>query len=143
MTYRCLGCREYRRGTPFERVGLGSVCSAGCVQLTAERRRQRPRPSVPADGIPPATRTAVLARDGGCRYCGVAVGLHLHHINYRSEGVDHSEHNLITLCARHHELVHSDKGYWQPVLHAYIALLYGEGKKRYLREVARLADRSR
>lgn len=50
--------------------------------------------------------------------------LSIHHINYRSEGVDHSPHNLIVLCQRHHDVVHSDKGKWKPVLLALIWMLY-------------------
>lgn len=134
MAYRCQGCRVYRRDEPYRRVGLGGVCSPECATATRSRFRRSRKPDT---GIPPATRTAVLTRDGGCRYCGVHVGLHVHHINYRSEGVDHSETNLIALCTRHHALVHSDKAYWKPVLQSYITSLYETGRKHYLRDVAR------
>lgn len=71
--------------------------------------------------IPASTRKEVLDRDGNkCRWCGTKSGLHLHHINYRSEGVDHSPQNLITLCHSHHSLVHSKKGVYKPLLRAYI-----------------------
>lgn len=133
-SYRCLGCRGYHRGPPFRRLGLGGVCSPDCAAGAAARRR-RSGP-VPSDGIPARTRTVVLERDGGCRFCGVPVGLHLHHISYRSEGVDHSEHNLITLCVTHHDLVHSNKRRWKPVLESYIENLYAHGRKRYLLELA-------
>lgn len=139
MPYRCQGCRVYQRGSPYRRVGLGGVCSDDCVRLAGARRRH---PSQPANPLPAATHTAVLERDGGCRYCGTHVGLHVHHINYRSQGVDHSETNLITLCYHHHDLVHSDKRYWQPVLRAYISTLYDTGRKLYLREIDRQMDRS-
>jgi 5-methylcytosine-specific restriction endonuclease McrA len=143
MAYRCQGCRQYKRGAPFDRMGLGSVCSPACAGEAIDRTRKRPRASAPPADIPASTRTIVLSRDGGCRYCGVRVGLHVHHIAYRSEGVDHSETNLIALCARHHDLMHSDKGYWQPVLQAYIADLYNNGRKSYLRDVARRLDQAR
>lgn len=139
MPYRCQGCRAYQRGSPYRRIGLGGVCSEDCVRLARSRQRH---PAGPSNPLPAATHTAVLERDGGCRYCGTRVGLHVHHINYRSQGVDHSETNLITLCSRHHDLVHSDKRHWQPVLHAYIATLYGTGRKMYLREIDRQMDRS-
>jgi HNH endonuclease len=127
--YRCQGCRQYHRGEPYRRFGLGAVCSPECQP--SARPRQRPAPAV--DDVPAATRTAVLARDGGCRYCGTRDGLHLHHIVYRSERHDHSERNLITLCHVHHQLVHSNKRHWQPILQAYITDLYDHGRKTYLK----------
>lgn len=141
MGFRCQVCRKFHRGDPFERVGLGWACSPACVREAVNRSHVRPRATSSRGGIPATVRTAVLERDGGCRYCGVRVGLHLHHINYRSEGVDHSETNLITLCARHHDLVHSNKTYWKPVLQAYITDLYDAGRKNYLRDIARHLNR--
>lgn len=140
MPYRCQGCRSYQRGTPFRRLGLGGVCSDECARLAASRARH---PAQPANPIPADTHRAVLERDSGCRYCGTRIGLHVHHINYRSQGVDHSETNLVALCHRHHELVHSDKRYWQPVLHAYITTLYTTGRKLYLRDIDRQIDHTR
>lgn len=73
-------------------------------------------------------RAAVLTRDQyRCRFCG-STAVHVHHINYRSEGVDHSPHNLIVLCSKHHDLVHSDKHHWKPILLATIWILYVEGR---------------
>lgn len=137
MPYRCQGCREYHRGDPYRRIGLGAVCSAGCASKVGRRRK----PVTPTDPLPAAMHAAVLERDGGCRYCGTRLGLHVHHINYRSEGVDHSETNLITLCYRHHSLVHSDKRYWKPVLRSYITTLYDTGHKKYLRDIERRQSR--
>ena len=48
--------------------------------------------------------------------CGTNRNLHVHHIRYRSEGGDHHERNLITLCLTDHDLVHSNKRRWQPIL---------------------------
>ncbi|HEX5098910.1 MAG TPA: hypothetical protein VFV94_05395 [Polyangiaceae bacterium] len=59
--------------------------------------------------IPPATRRAVLRRDGGkCRVpgCRHAVFTEPHHIGLRSEGGDHDPENLLTLCGAHHLAVH-------------------------------------
>lgn len=50
--------------------------------------------------------------------------MHLHHINYRSEGVDHQPHNLITLCPHHHNVVHGDKRRWKPILLAVVWQIY-------------------
>jgi 5-methylcytosine-specific restriction endonuclease McrA len=57
----------------------------------------------------------VRARDGRCRWCAGDVE-HVHHIRYRSEVKDHSLENLISLCRRCHELVHSSKKTYQPLL---------------------------
>jgi 5-methylcytosine-specific restriction endonuclease McrA len=85
------------------------------------------------------TRHKVLVRDRHrCRYCGTTNSLHLHHIDYRSQGGSHDEHNLIVLCNTHHDLVHTDKGVWQPILRAYIWLVYVEGRRLFLLDVNRL-----
>lgn len=68
--------------------------------------------------IPLATRRLVLDRDRHrCRWCGVTnARLDLHHINYRSAGGDHSPSNLISLCRKHHELVHTNKNVYPELL---------------------------
>jgi hypothetical protein len=61
--------------------------------------------------IPPATRRAVLARDGcrcrvpGCRHDRY---LALHHLKPFSEGGTHTTENLVTVCTTHHDLLHRD-----------------------------------
>lgn len=141
MPYRCQGCRSYFRDVPYRRFGLGSVCSEECGQAARRGTSRSPGEEQGVGGrdVPAVTRARVLARDGGCRYCGARSGLHVHHIVYRSEGHDHSERNLITLCAVHHDLVHSDKRRWKPVCQAYITDLYDRGRKAYLLDVERRA----
>jgi hypothetical protein len=80
----------------------------------------------------------VLERDRRCRYCGTARNLHIHHIDYRSQGGNDDPHNLIVLCHEHHGLVHSDKAVWQPLLRAYIWLFYFEGRQLFLLDIKRL-----
>jgi 5-methylcytosine-specific restriction endonuclease McrA len=118
VSYRCRACRQYHRDAPYRRINLGAVCSEECLSdITRRPTRHR---SADAD-IPPQVREAVLARDRHrCRYCGRTADLHLHHIHYRSEGVDHRATNLITLCGAHHDLIHSNKRRWQPVCEAYV-----------------------
>lgn len=117
MTYRCRACRQYHRDEPYRRVGLGSVCSEECLKATS----QSPRRATPKAAVLPDVRAAVLTRDRHrCRYCGCNDSLHLHHVHYRSEGGEHHERNLITLCTTHHALIHSDKRRWQPLCQAYI-----------------------
>lgn len=60
----------------------------------------------------------VYERDRGqCRLCG-GKDIQLHHIVYRSEDkkLINEPSNCIMLCAKCHELVHSNKHYWQPKL---------------------------
>ncbi len=59
--------------------------------------------------IPPATRRAVLIRDGMCCTapdCRNRKHLELHHIVPRAEGGDHSPENLTTVCWAHHDMIH-------------------------------------
>ncbi len=59
--------------------------------------------------IPPATRRAVLIRDGLCCTapgCRNRKHLELHHIVPRFEGGDHSPENLTTVCWAHHDMIH-------------------------------------
>lgn len=66
----------------------------------------------------------------------------LHHVHYRSEGVDHSPHNLVALCVEcHNPIVHANKRKWQPICLAYIWLRDVEGRKLTLREVEKLVAR--
>jgi hypothetical protein len=63
--------------------------------------------------IPPATRKAVLARDGGCTWAGCHHhdGLQVHHIRHWAELGATDLANLACLCWRHHRLVHD--GGWR------------------------------
>ena len=61
--------------------------------------------------IPPATRRAVLIRDGGrCQVPGCRCKRHLelHHVQPRSAGGSNHERNLVTVCWTHHDMVHKD-----------------------------------
>ncbi len=64
------------------------------------------------------TYNKVYERDNGkCRLCGAA-NIQLHHVVYRSEdkSLINEPTNCIMLCAKCHDLVHSNKHYWQPKL---------------------------
>ena len=132
--YRCTTCHDYFPQPPYRRLGIVSVCSEDCLYAMRTKANAKVKARTP-DDIPPVTRLAVHERDHHrCRLCGRTDTLHEHHIHYRSEGVDHSAGNLIVLCRRHHDLVHTDKGRWQPVCLAYIAQLVA-GRQRYLVEI--------
>jgi hypothetical protein len=72
--------------------------------------------------IPSSVRAEVQERDGGlCRMCGSwGESLALHHILYRSQGGLHVPENLVSVhwmyAPRCHEVVHGNKGIWQPIL---------------------------
>jgi 5-methylcytosine-specific restriction endonuclease McrA len=52
-------------------------------------------------------REQVLRRDGWrCQSCGSKFNLEVHHKEFRGQGGDDSEENLITLCAQCHSLIH-------------------------------------
>ena len=144
---RCTNCRQYKDREGFYRVSsLEKVCSEECfLELRRTRsessgsslQRSLTRKPVPGgltrkrpkrDDPSPKVRAEVVWRDGGrCRYCG-AQSTVLHHINYRSEGVDHSPHNLIVLCQEHHDLMHSNKRKWKPLLLMVIWYQYVYGR---------------
>lgn len=60
--------------------------------------------------IPPAIRRALRARDRGCRFPGCVHTrfTHAHHIQHWADGGETTLDNLVTLCSRHHRLVHED-----------------------------------
>jgi len=68
-------------------------------------------------------REKVIERDGGnwCLFCGKpGPGLHLHRVVYGSQGGRYELSNCVQLCPIHHELVHSSKRKWMPILKHYL-----------------------
>ena len=113
IAHRCPGCAR----TWAETRG-------GRFELTAESRERvecdceivagddsAGTPGHLTRSIPPATRRAVLIRDGGhCQVPGCRNHryLDLHHLLPRARGGDHTPTNLVTVCSTHHELLHRD-----------------------------------
>ncbi len=59
--------------------------------------------------IPPATRRAVMRRDGGrCQVpgCCNAVFVDIHHVRPRADGGSHDPELLLVLCGAHHRALH-------------------------------------
>jgi Domain of unknown function (DUF222)/HNH endonuclease len=58
--------------------------------------------------IPPALRRALQSRDAGCRFPGCTHTRHVdaHHIHHWARGGPTKLDNLVTLCRRHHRLLH-------------------------------------
>ena len=72
---------------------------------------KRIRPKQPRQRLDPdlyqRLREQVLRRDGWrCQNCGTRSNLEVHHKEFRSQGGDDSEQNLITQCAGYHSLAH-------------------------------------
>lgn len=148
--FRCAGCHEYKPQPEHRRFGPSRVCSDRCAELysndlqpkrslnTSGRRARGAGVAARRLETPTAVRDQVLARDRHrCRVCG-GEGHHVHHIRYRSEGVDHQPHNLITLCWEHHEVVHSNKKKWKPLLLAVIWFEYFERRHLTVLQVERI-----
>lgn len=62
--------------------------------------------------IPPALRRALRVRDGGCRFPGCSHHRFVdgHHILHWEQGGETKLSNLVSMCRRHHRLVH-EAGY--------------------------------
>jgi hypothetical protein len=62
--------------------------------------------------VPPLVRRAVMRRHHGqCVVpgCRASRYLHIHHINQRAHGGDHSPTNLVPICGAHHRAIHDDR----------------------------------
>lgn len=119
--FRCGGCKDYfDQDDTVVSNGVQRFCSFDCAYGTHKQdfaqAKRNFRAKKKKQDIPDKVRKAVLKRDRNrCRFCRTADALHLHHVVYRSSGGLHVEHNLITLCNRHHSEVHSDKKRYQPL----------------------------
>lgn len=157
--FRCGGCREYKPHPVHRRLNGRNICSDACAEKFSirmdeeerEKRAARRQGRLPLkqperkritrrqrDDPPKATRNKVMERDRFlCRFDGAHTADHVHHIAYRSQGVDHSEHNLICLCEQHHALVHANKKKWQQLLRAVIWYQYVQGRPLTVLQVQR------
>ena len=105
-------CKELK-----EYINSLSQCK-NCSKLILKRNKPIKKVSANRVFVSQGTYNQVFNRDKGkCRLCG-SNNIQLHHIIYRSE--DKSKindiDNCIMLCFKCHELVHSNKHYWQPKL---------------------------
>lgn len=143
-SFKCGGCgKRFPLDDLHGQVGLARVCSPECATTVRKeakpvsRSRTGPKPKGErSNDVPIEVRADVYIRDKArCRYCGTP-SASLHHIVYRSQGGKHEERNLICLCQTHHDLMHSDKGYWMPILQEVVRLLYS-GQSVTIPEVER------
>jgi len=132
---KCAYCKNFILKDEALHAGLQNFCDPYHANLYADRIRLKQ-----GDYKAPAPRKTdvrshakCLKRDNSrCRVCGSSQALHVHHILYRSEiSVEDGRDelwNLITLCMMHHDMMHSDKKLWQPVLKETVRLCEEEGK---------------
>ena len=111
MKVKCAFCKKYLPKGEAVRVGIQSFCSHDHYVQNRSRVTSKPASAMSKDD-----RLEIIKSDGfSCRFCGSENYLHVHHIKYRSEGGSDDKSNLITLCGKHHEVVHSDKKRFQPL----------------------------
>jgi hypothetical protein len=80
-------------------------CGSWGVAVLGERGRPV-RATVPRRSVTPAQRSALLARDRGCRLCGATRHLHPHHIVPHARGGPTALDNLVLLCGTDHRRLH-------------------------------------
>ena len=95
-------------GEPHTEVSDAVAARARCDSVVVDLR-PGPGKGAVTHKIPERVRRQVLDRD---RYCCAAPGcrhnvwLQLHHVVERNRGGDHEVFNLLTLCSRHHTMIH-------------------------------------
>ena len=100
---------ELEDGTPLLReTARRLACSAPRVVLTEDARGNPLDSGRRTRAISSALQRALISRDGGCRFPGCTNWRYVdaHHIVHWSDGGETKIQNLVTLCRRHHVLVH-------------------------------------
>ena len=103
--------------TVCERCGAGTqqgkgeaiAVEAGIVEMAECDAQHLHEGERATQTIPPATRRAVMRRDGGrCQVpgCCNAVFVDIHHVRPRAAGGDHDPELLLVLCGAHHRALH-------------------------------------
>lgn len=137
---RCGFCKDYfdRDDPNVVRVGPQSFCCPEHRIASATKNGNRPKKQStpkPKKKNEPSSEVKALVRslDGNrCRFCGKKTDLHVHHIVYKSQGGGHEVENLITLCMKHHDVVHSNKKLYQPLCKEIVARRMATGDKSTL-----------
>jgi hypothetical protein len=89
-----------------EDQGIGPARASAAVGAVVDRSMSIGRAS---RTVPPAMRTAIAARDRGCRYPGCdrpPEWTDAHHIHHWADGGETAVANLVSLCRFHHRMVH-------------------------------------
>lgn len=145
---RCMHCRGYmERSESFWTGpgGVGRICTEDCFNEWKDRKRPKPgqvrverkERSRKRPGIPVELRATVRKRDGQCCWWCGGQAREVHHVNYRSEGGLDEENNLVLLCFHCHQMVHSSKEVYKPILTAYLYAYYFLDEKLSMKQVVR------
>jgi hypothetical protein len=102
------GRAELEQGSTLsENATRRILCDAATETVDAsDSGRARVGPRIRT--IPSSVRRAVDARDEGCRFPGCTHRSYIdhHHIVHWVDGGEHTTQNLVSLCRRHHRLIH-------------------------------------
>lgn len=84
------------------------ACDASVITITEDTHGNPLHIGRKTRSISPALRRALQHRDGGCRFpgCTHTRFVDAHHVKHWSDGGETDIGNLVTLCSRHHRLVH-------------------------------------
>lgn len=106
------------------RIGMGSLALGGPINADVARRLACDAEIIPvvlgsrgelldvgraSRSVPTAIRRAVIVRDGGCAFPGCSVPARwcdIHHVTHWADHGPTSIGNCVTLCGRHHRLLH-------------------------------------
>lgn len=128
---RCANCKQYTRREDAIRVGIQNFCQEECrarrkpkTRSKVQRESFQKKKRIQQDREYAANRKVALDRDRHCRICRAREGLQVHHIVFRSQGLDHGLHNLIVLCnACHSDYAHgAEAKKYRNLFRAYIWL---------------------
>jgi hypothetical protein len=92
---------------------LEAILCGGTVRVVGMDGNEPVASSHATRAIPPATRDAILFRDGGCTIdgCNSRYRLEPHHIKPRAKAGNHEPENLTTLCWYHHHVAIHGNGF--------------------------------
>ena len=118
MKVRCSYCKKYVDRDSAIRRSIQAFCCEDHLHeyVNSTRKKRVSKQKKKSNDLSSGDKLEIIKLDEfRCRYCGTEYGLHVHHIKYRSEGGSNDPDNLITLCFKHHDTVHSDKKRYQPL----------------------------
>src|SRR3954454_6703673 len=109
---------RYSDGTPIDATTLSTVmCDCNIHRVLVDATNATIDYGRETKTISPSLRTALIVRDGGCRYPGCdrpATWTDGHHVHWWRHGGPTNLHNLALLCRTHHRTLH--KPGWEAVL---------------------------
>ena len=107
-THQDMACTLDDNPTIALDTALRLACDASVIHISEDRDGNPLHVGRKTRSISPALRRALKHRDGGCRFpgCTHTRFVHAHHVEHWADGGQTNIENLVTLCGRHHRLVH-------------------------------------